>query len=482
VSESSGGTGMGAGSGTGTGRAAGTGTGTGVGHGHGHGQGDEAEGRLPRTLGVWSAGAVLVGSTIGSGIFRVPSTVAAEAGTLGAIGMLWVAGAMVAVFGALTIAELATMYPRSGGIYVFLREAYGPLPAFLFGWTRLLVIQPAVFGAIAMIFAAYANAFVPLGDGGERAVAASLIALLAAANYRSMRWGAFVQNASTLAKVGALLLLAGAAFLLGDPQAGALTGPLEFSPLTWTGAGLALIAVLWTYDGWADVTYVAGEVRDPGRTLPRALIGGAAVIVVVYMLVNMAYLWVLPIGEMAASTLVAADVATVLFGAGGASLIAALVMLSTFGALNGTMMSGPRVFFALADDGLFFRPFASVHPVFRTPHLAITLAAGLGIAYVSLRTFEQLAEAFILGIWPFYILAVWGVFRLRRLRPDAPRPYRAWGYPVVPLVFLAASAAMLTNVLVRQPVSTLLGFAIILSGVPVYLLWRRRAGAGRFGA
>jgi basic amino acid/polyamine antiporter, APA family len=381
---------------------------------------------------------------------------------------------MVAVFGALTLAELATMFPKSGGIYVFLREAYGPLPAFLFGWTRLLVIQPAVFGAIAMIFAAYANAFVALGDSGERVVAASLIALLAAANYRSMRWGAFVQNSSTVAKVAALLLLAAAALLLGDPAAGALAGPVEFAPLTWTGAGLALIAVLWTYDGWADVTYVAGEVRDPGRTLPRALIGGAAAIVLIYMIVNVAYLYVLPIGEMAASTLVAADVATVIFGAGGAALIAALVMLSTFGALNGTMMSGPRVFFALADDGLFFRPFAAVHPRFQTPHLAITLAAGLGIAYVSVRSFEQLAEAFILGIWPFYILAVWGVFRLRRMRPEAPRPYRAWGYPVVPLVFLAASAAMLMNALVRQPVSTLIGFGIILSGVPVYWFWHRR--------
>jgi basic amino acid/polyamine antiporter, APA family len=437
--------------------------------------------RLPRALGVWSAAAVLVGSTIGSGIFRVPSIVAAQAGDLGVIAALWIAGALVALFGALTLAELAAMHPRSGGIYVYLREAYGPVPAFLFGWTRLLVIQPAVLGAIAMIFAAYAGAFVPLTDTGERAVAASLIVLLAAANYRSVRWGAAVQNASTVAKVGALLALALAAFAFGDPQGGAFGPAPGATGVLWGGLGLALIAVLWTHDGWADVTYVAGEVKDPGRTLPRALIGGTLAVVLVYMTVNVAYLYVLPIDGMAASTLVAADAATRVIGAAGASAVAALVMLSTFGALNGTLMSGPRVFFALADDGLFFRRIAAVHPRFRTPHAAIALAALLGIGYVSLRTFEQLAEAFILGIWPFYILAVGAVFLLRRRRPDAPRPYRAWGYPVVPLLFLAASAALLTDALIRQTAATLVGFGIILSGVPVYYLWRQRGAGSRGG-
>jgi basic amino acid/polyamine antiporter, APA family len=430
--------------------------------------------RLPRALGVWSAGAILVGSTIGSGIFRVPSTVAAQAGDVGAIAALWVTGAIVALFGALTLAELAAMYPRSGGIYVYLREAYGPLPAFLFGWTRLLVIQPAVLGAIAMIFAAYVGAFAPLSDAAERVIAASVIIILAAANYRSVRWGAAVQNASTLAKVAALVGLALAAFALGDPAGGAFGPAAGATPIAWGGLGLALIAVLWTYDGWADVTYVAGEVKDPGRTLPRALIGGTLVVVLVYATVNAAYLYVLPIDALAASSLVAADTATRSFGAAGVSAVAALVMLSTFGALNGTLMSGPRVFFALADDGLFFRRIAAVHPRYATPHAAIALAALLGVGYVSIRTFEQLAEAFILGIWPFYVLAVGAVFLLRRRRPDAPRPYRTWGYPGVPIVFLIASAAMLTDALVRQTISTLIGFGIILAGVPVFYLWRRR--------
>jgi basic amino acid/polyamine antiporter, APA family len=431
--------------------------------------------RLPRTLGVWSCVALLVGTTIGSGIFRVPSTVAAQAGDIGAIAGMWVAGALIALFGALTIAELAALYPRSGGIYVYLREAWGPLPAFLFGWTRLLVIQPSVLGAIAMIFAAYVGAFTPLTDTAQRAIAASVILVLAAGNYRSVRWGAAVQNASTVAKVAALIGLALAAFAFGDPSLGAFGLESGATNVAWAGLGAALIAVLWTYDGWADVTYVAGEVKDPARTLPRALIGGTFIVVLVYMAVNAAYLYVLRIDEMAASSLVAADAATRIFGAVGASAVAALVMLSTFGALNGAIMSGPRVFFALADDGLFFRRIAAVHPRFATPHAAIALAALLGIGYVSVRTFEELAAAFILGIWPFYILAVGAVFLLRRRYPHAERPYRAWGYPVVPIIFLAASVSMLGDALLRNTASTLLGFGIILSGVPVYYVWRRRS-------
>lgn len=438
-----------------------------------------ASGDLAPRLGVWSTAAILVGVTIGSGIFRVPSVAAAEAGAVGATFLLWVAGGLIALFGALTVAELAAMFPRSGGIYVFLRETYGPSVAFLFGWTRLLVIQPSVIGAIALICAAYVNAFVPLTDVQVRIVAAGFILVLAAANYRSLGWGAWVQNVSTVAKVAALLVLAGAIFLFGDPGAGAFADSLALSPLTWGGFGIALLAVMWTYDGWIDATYVAEEVRDPGRTLPRALAGGVLTVIAVYLVVNAAYLLALPLGEMAASELVAADAAMAVFGPVGASLVAALVILSTFGALNGVTMTGPRVFFAMARDDLFFRPVAAVHPRYGTPHAAIVLAALLGIAYVSVRTFEQLAEAFVIGIWPFYVLCVVAVFLLRKSRPGAPRPYRTWGFPWVPVLFLLASLAMLGNALVRQPLPTLFGFAVILSGFPAYHLWIRLRGEAR---
>lgn len=423
---------------------------------------------------------MLIGSTIGSGIFRVPSSVAAEAGSLGAIALLWGIGALVALAGALTLAELAAMYPRSGGLYIYLREGYGPLPAFLFGWTKLLLLQPALLGGIAMVFAAYAGAFVPLTDVQTRMIAAGVVVMLGAANYRSVAWGAAVQNASTIAKVAALGGLALVAFAFGE-GGGALSGgsasvlTTPSATLGLGGLGIALISVLWAYDGWADLTYMAGEVKDPGRTLPRALIGGSAVVVVVYMLVNSAYLYLLPLDEMAASRLVAADAAARIFGLAGASVVAALVMLSTFGALNGTMMSGPRVFFAMADDRLFFRKIAAVHPRFQTPHAAIVLAVVLGVAYISVRTFEQLAEAFILGLWPFHVMAVGAVFLLRRRRPEAQRPYRTLGYPLVPLVFLVASTGMLLNALVRQPLSTMISFGTILIGIPVYYFWASRS-------
>ncbi|HKK27558.1 MAG TPA: amino acid permease [Gemmatimonadota bacterium] len=440
-------------------------------------------GRLPRRLGVWSAAAVLVGSTIGSGIFRVPSTVAADVGTVGSLALLWILGAAVVVCGALTLSELATLVPESGGVYVYIREAFGPLPAFLFGWTEILLIRPSALGAIAMIFAGYLGTFVHLSNTGVHMVAAAAIAVVGAANVRSVVWGAGLENVTTAAKVLALTALALLAFAFGGGGGGgSLAGTLSFEPTTWGGFGVALIAVLWAYDGWADLTFMAGEVRDPARTLPRALLGGTLTIVVVYLLTNAAYLYLLPMDRMAGSELVAADAATVVFGRAGASVVAALVMLSTFGSLNGSMMTGPRIFWAMADDGLFFRPVAAVHEKWRTPWAAILLASGLGIGYVSFRTFEQLADAFILGIWPFYALAVAAVFVLRRRRPDAERPFRTPGYPWVPLVFLLASLGLLANATIQQPVSTLLGFGLILLGAPAYWVWRRLgkgAPAGR---
>lgn len=443
--------------------------------------------RLPRRLGLWSAIAVAVGSTIGSGIFGVPGAIARDIGTLGAIVLAWMIGAVVALFGALTVAELSAMYPRSGGVYVYLREAYGPVPAFLFGWTELLVIRPSALGGIAMIFARYLGQFLALTDGQVRLVAAGTIALLAAANIRSVTWGAAVENATTAAKVLALAGLSLVVFAFAGGVQGALSEPVSLAPRSWGGFGVALIAILWAYDGWADLTFMAGEVRDPGRNLPRALLGGTVVVMVVYLLANLAYVRVLPMAAMQASNAVAADTAGRLFGDVGKSVVAALVMVSCFGTLNASTMTGPRILFAMADDGLFFRPIAAVHPRWRTPWTAIALCALLGIGYVSIQTFEELADAFILGIWPFYALAVGAVFILRRERAATERPYSTWGYPFVPVVFLAASVALIVNALAQQPWSSagaifrpgtpMFGFGIILLGIPVYYAWRALGGA-----
>jgi amino acid transporter len=435
---------------------------------------------LPRRLGVWSAAAAAVGLTIGSGIFRVPSTIAAEAGSVGAVALVWVLGGVISLCGALTIAELAALFPRAGGLYVYLREAYGPLPAFLFGWSWFFIRSAASAGT-ALVFVAYLRTFVPLDDAGQRVVAVALIALVGAANYRSVRLGAAIQNASTLAKVLAILVAAVALFALGEAGGGALAEPVTLAPRSWGGLGVALVAALFAYDGWIAATLVAGEVRDPGRSLPRALAWGTVVIVATYLAINAAYLFALPLADLAASEAVAADAMTRVGGAGGAAVIAALVMLSTFGGLNAGLMTGPRVFYAMAEDGLFFRRVAAVHPRYRTPHVAVVLLVLLTALNASVRTFEQLAEAFVLLLYPFLALTVAAVFVLRRRRPALPRPYRTAGYPVVPAIFLVGTVAMMGNALLERPAATLLSAAIVAAGVPVYFGWRaasRRSPAG----
>jgi amino acid transporter len=280
-------------------------------------------------------------------------------------------------------------------------------------------------------------------------------------------------TAATMAKYAALLGLVALAATSGAGSTAhfAPTGVTTALPLV----GMAMVSVMWAYDGWADLTYMAGEVRDPSRTLPRALILGTLLIILIYVSVNAAYLYLVPMGEMAGTQLIAsaaADRIPVLGGAGGA-IIAAVVMLSTFSSVNGSMMGAPRIFFAMADRGLFFKGIARISPRFQSPSAAIWLAAALGVAYVLFNNFQQLADKFVLGIWPFYIIAVWGAFRLRRSRPDAERPYRIIGYPVVPVLFLVAATGMVLNALVTEPVNTGITFAIILAGIPVYLVWFR---------
>jgi basic amino acid/polyamine antiporter, APA family len=434
--------------------------------------------RLPRRLGLWSVIAVLVGSTIGSGIFRVPAGVAERLQEPGPVMLAWVIGGLIALCGALTLAELAGALPRSGGVFAYLLEAFGPLPAFLFGWSELTVIRAAALGAIATIFAEYFGYFVRLTPDQVRYLAAAAIVVIGFLNYVGVRSAAAFMNLVTALKYGALAGITLLAFTAGQGSGG------HFSP-AWGGAfslsllGTALISIMWTYDGWADASFMGGEVKDPGRTLPLALIIGTGAIVVLYLLLNVAYIYLVPLDQMAKSPLIAATAAeriTLFAGAGGA-VISGVVMVSAIGALTGSMMTGPRIFFAMADRGLFFQAIARVSPRFQSPSVAIWLATGLGVVYVLFNDFQQLADKFILGIWPFYALAVASVFVLRRTRPDLPRPYRTWGYPVVPLLFLLASLGMVLNALWTDPLNTGITFAIILLGIPVFLVWRGRGGA-----
>ena len=438
--------------------------------------------RLPRRLGFWSAVAVLVGSTIGGGIFRTPAVIAERVPAPLPMFGVWVLGGLLALCGALTYAELAALFPRSGGVYVYIREGFGRLPAFLFGWTELVLIRASALGAIATPFAEYLlrsigrNPGLPENAGLVHYVAAAAIAVTAALNYYGVRWSALVLNLTTGAKYGALLVLVLLAFLVGQGDWTHFT--TATGPVTPGLFGLALVSVLWAYDGWGDLSFVGGEVRDPERNLPRALVMGTAGIIAIYLLVNAAYLYLLPLGQMARSPLVAADAAQAVLGRIGVGAVTVVVMLATFSTLVGSILTAPRIFFAMADDGLFFRAIATVHPRYQTPSAAIVLTACLGIGFVLIRTFEQLADQFVVAIFPFYALAAAAVFVLRRRRPDLPRPVRVLAYPVVPLLFVLASFLILGNALWAHPLETGVAFLIILLGVPVYSWWTRRRTSG----
>src|SRR5438105_7630438 len=435
--------------------------------------------RLPRRLGLWSAVAVLVGSTIGGGIFRTPAVIAGRVPEPVLMLAVWVLGGLLALCGALTYAELAAMFPRSGGVYVYVREGFGRLPAFLFGWSELLLIRASAVGAIATPFAEYPLRSLGLDptrppyDGAVHWVAALAIVLTATLNYVGVRWGGRLGNVTMAGKYGALAWPVVLALVVGEGRfgncgegGGAVRGGLF---------GLALVSVMWAYDGWGDLSFVGGEVKDPERNLPRALIVGTGAVVAIYLLVNAAYLYLIPIGAMAHSPLVAADAAQAIVGRLGVGLVAIVVMVATFSTLLGSMLTAPRIFFAMADDGLFFRGVARVHPTFRTPSVAIVLTAVLGIVYVAFQTFQQLADQSVFAFLPFYALASAAAFVLRRTPPPAvvPRAVRVLGYPVVPALFVLATLYMLGNALWQDPLHTGVAFLIILAGVPVYLVWLR---------
>jgi len=442
---------------------------------------------LPRRLGLWSAIAVLVGSTIGSGIFRSPAGIADKLPGPLPLLAIWLTGGLFALCGALTLAEVAGAFPRTGGVYVFIRESWGRLPAFLFGWAELVLIRAAALGAISTTFSEY---FIRVLGYDPRVapysryvhyVAAGAILLLAAFNYVGMKWGSLVQNLTTIAKTGALLLLIVFALALGLPETGGhFTPAAPAGSFTFARFGLALVSVLWVYDGWADVSFIGGEVKDPEKNLPRVLIGGTLIIIALYLLANVAYLAVLPVEEIRHSKLVAADAADRLVGPIGVAFVAVAVMVSTFGTLNGSIMTGSRILFAMAADGLLFKPVATVHKRFHTPSVAIGLEAGLGVLFVLLGTFEQLADTFVTAIVPFYALAVGSVFVLRR-RPEYKPPFRVPGYPVVPAIFIVATILLLGNAIVdptsRVPTLGVLG--VILVGIPVFYFTRNRGNGER---
>jgi amino acid transporter len=447
----------------------------------------EERGDLPRRIGVWTGVAILVGSTIGSGIFRSPAGIADK--LPGTVPMLsiWVIGGLFALCGALTLAEVAGAFPQTGGVYVFIREAWGRLAAFLFGWSELVMIRAASLGAVSTTFAEYLIRVT--GNDPSAApysqyvhyIAAAAIFVAGLSNYVGVRAAGTVQNITTIAKVGGLVAVIAVAFAIGLPHTGG-----HYTPAAPAGSfsiakfGLALVSVLWVYDGWADVSFVAGEVENPRRNLPRILIGGTLAIIAIYLVANLAYLAVMPIEEIRHSKLVAADVAQRTIGVGGVAFVATVVMISTFGTLNGSMITGPRVLFAMANDGMLFSRLGRIHPRYQSPSTSIAVVTTIGILFVLAGTFEQLADAFVTAIVPFYALAVASVFAFRK-RPGYDPSYRVPLYPIVPLLFIISTIMLLANAVIdpgsRWP--TLAVFGGVLIGIPVYFLTVGRRGASR---
>lgn len=448
---------------------------------------------LPRVLGPFDATMVVVGSVIGSGIFLKPATLAANLPTFGLIAAVWIAVGLITLCGCLTLAELAAMLPEAGGPYVYLRAAYGRMPAFLWAWTEFWVVRTGSIGALAVATAIYLGRMTNLGRHGPELVSIGLVLGLSAVNYVSTRWTAHLQNVTTVAKVGFLALIIVAPLLMGRAEPNHLRPlfPETFPTSLWTGIAAALVAVLWAYDGWINIGPVVEEIREPQRNVPRALAAGMVLIMIVYLLANVAYHLVLPHAVIAASDAPADDMFRSLFGQEAARWFALGVMVSAFGAVNSNMLTGPRIYFAVARDGLLPEVMYRVHSRYETPHNAVLLQCVWTIVLIvavfhyeviftseatllPLDAFDALTNYVIFGGYTFYALAVSAVFVLRRTLPDLPRPYRTWGYPVVPAVFLAAFGAFLVSMVWSSPKASAWGLVLIAAGVPFYFWMSRR--------
>ncbi len=432
----------------------------------------EAAPDLPRELGLLDSLSIVIGITIGGGIFLVPNLVARELHSAAAILGVWVFAGVISFFGAIACAELGTAIPATGGQYVFLREAYGPLIGFLCGWSMFIVARTAQVAWMAVTLALYVSYFVPLTSVESKLLGIAAIAIVTAINYRGVTAGAMVQNIFTLAKVAGLLAIIGAAFWWGGNAARAANpSPAGFSLNSF---GVALIACVLAYDGWVQLSFVAGEIRNPQRNVLLALALGTAACIAIYLLANIAYLRVLTIPEIAASNHVGATLAERVMGAHGGMLVSLVILISIVGTLNGCFLTSPRVYFAQARDGLFFRKFGEIQPRYQTPGFAILAQSAWAIVLLVSGSYETLLDYAMFALWLSYGLMVAGVIVLRRKQPGLPRPYRMWGYPVTPVLFLAITAWFLINMLLTRPGPSLAGLLLIGTGIPVYLVWTYR--------
>ncbi len=434
-----------------------------------------AEPKLLKELHFWDVLALMLGVTIGAGIFAVPGRIAQYFPSFQAIAIAWIAAAAFYFIGTLVYSELGARLPHTGGEYVYIHKAFGPLPAFIYGWAQLLIVRTNPVAALSLVFAQYASSLVPMSDGGQHRLAAAMIVSLAAVNYCGLRPGKRVQVVTSIIKVGGLLTFAGVALFslhnIGPNLAS--THPINQQVGAVGGVATAMLLVMWAFVGWDRVGYVAGEMRNPQRDLPLGFACGALLIAFLYMSMNFTYHAALPISKVTGSKVVAADVARLLWGTTGVSLLALLVMVSTLGANNGNILASSRVYYKMANDGLFFRSLASVHPRWHSPHISILVHCGWALVLLfAAGTVENLVSSFVFIGQLFWGLCTIAFFKFRW--QGGATPFKAPGYPVLPALYLTAIAAMTVATCYYSPRSALANLAILATAFPFYFFWQRR--------
>jgi APA family basic amino acid/polyamine antiporter len=417
---------------------------------------------------------MVVGTIIGASIFVQPSEITGDVPSIAGVLLVWLVSGVLTMIGALVCAELASTFTETGGVYVYLREAFNPAAGFLWGWAMFWIMHSGIIAAIAVVFARYTAYFVPLDDSGIKAVAVAVILVLSGVNYLGVKHGSTLQALFTVGKLLAIGLIIVLGFTLGSslPEH-FVAGEAVARDISLSDFLTALVAGLFAFGGWHMVTYSSEETIDSRRTIPRALLIGITVVTTCYIAMNTVYLYVLPLDTVASSTRVAADAADLLLGSGGGGMMSAIVMFSTFGALSGIVLAGPRVYYSMARDGLLFRWVGAIHPKHRTPHFAILLQATWCSILVLTGTFRALFTRVIYTEWVFFGLMAIGLFLLRR-RGDLAREYSTWGYPVLPILFIVASFAIVLNQLVTNTQESVIGLSFVLAGLPIYYLWARK--------
>lgn len=432
--------------------------------------------QLQRKITLYGLTMIAVGSCIGAGIFITPYKIVQAVPHQGYVLLVWALGGLIALTGALTFAELGGMFTKAGGVYVFLKEAYGQLTGFLYGWVILLVVNTGSLAALAITFSEYMTFFVPLGQAGKILLSVATVAILTLINAVGVNVSQGVANIFTTLKLLAIAAIILVSWFFYDPERVRLSLDLanNVPPDLSKGLLLALIGVLWSFGGWHHATYVAGETIKPQRTVPRAMLLGALIVTITYVLVNLAYMILLPLAEIQESTRVAGDAIGAVVNGGG-KIVAVAIAVSVFGTISIYTMSAPRIYYAMAQDGVFFKELAKVHPRFRTPTIAMYIQALWAILLLLFwGTFENLITYVTFMDIAFMALAGASVMLFRKRMPDAERPYRTWGYPVVPLIFVLVSSAFVINTLIEQPKQAIAGLVVLGLGVMVYSLVRFR--------